>query len=141
MIEIYREKGLSDEDATALVTILEKHPEVMVDTMMVMELGILEEKGSPLKNGLVTFTSFVLFGFVPLLIFVVMHFTGWELNGMLWACALTAATLFGLGVAKSKFSAGAWWRSGMEMLLLGGSCGSGGLLHRESARITRLKRL
>lgn len=120
LIEIYVEKGLSGEDAETLVTILEKHPKVMVDTMMVVELGIFEENESPLKNGLVTFTSFVIFGFVPLLIFVLMHFTGWTINGMLWACVLTACTLFGLGVAKSKFSAGAWWRSGAEMLLLGG---------------------
>lgn len=120
LVEIYEEKGLSSEDATTLVEILEKHPAVMVDTMMVVELGILEENESPLKNGLVTFTAFVLFGFVPLLIFVLMHFTGWELDGMWWACILTAATLFGLGVAKSRFSAGAWWKSGAEMLLLGG---------------------
>ncbi len=120
LIEIYVEKGLSSEDATTLVSILEKYPNVMVDTMMVVELGIFEEHESPLKNGLVTFASFVIFGFVPLLIFVLMHFTGWTLNGMLWACVLTACTLFGLGVAKSKFSAVAWWRSGAEMLLLGG---------------------
>ncbi|MDF1658554.1 MAG: VIT1/CCC1 transporter family protein [Verrucomicrobiales bacterium] len=120
LIEIYEEKGLSEEDASTLVGILEKHPEVMVDTMMVVELGILEEHESPLKNGMVTFAAFVLFGFIPLLVFVLMHFTGWQLNGMVWACVLTGATLFGLGVAKSRFSAGAWWRAGAEMLLLGG---------------------
>lgn len=120
LIEIYEEKGLSEEDASTLVGILEKHPEVMVDTMMVVELGILEEHESPLKNGMVTFAAFVLFGFIPLLVFVLMHFTGWQLNGMVWACVLTGATLFGLGVAKSRFSAGTWWRAGAEMLLLGG---------------------
>ncbi|MDF1825389.1 MAG: VIT1/CCC1 transporter family protein [Verrucomicrobiales bacterium] len=120
LVEIYQEKGLSEEDATTLVEILEKHPKVMVDTMMVLELGIFEEHESPLKNGLVTFTAFVLFGFVPLLIFVLMHFTGWEFEGMPWACLLTGLTLFGLGVAKSRFAAGAWWRAGAEMLLLGG---------------------
>jgi len=120
LIEIYEGKGLSREDATTLTEILEKHPEVMVDTMMVVELGILEEHESPIKNGLVTFGAFVLFGFVPLLVFVLMRVTGWQLDGMLWACVLTACTLFGLGVAKSRFSAGAWWRAGAEMLLLGG---------------------
>ncbi len=120
LIEIYEEKGLSAEDAGTLVGILEKHPGVMVDTMMVEELGILEEHESPMKNGLVTFASFVMFGFVPLLVFVLMHFTGWPLDGMVWACVLTALTLFGLGVAKSQFSSGTWWRSGAEMLFLGG---------------------
>ncbi len=118
--EVYEAKGISSEDAETLVEILAKHPEIMVDTMMVEELGILEEDGSPMLNGLVTFTSFVLFGFIPLLIFVIMHFTNWSIDGMFWACILTAATLFSLGVAKSRFSMVRWWTAGLEMLLLGG---------------------
>lgn len=122
--EVYEAKGLSPEDAETLVKILAKHPEIMIDTMMVEELGILEEDGSPFVNGLVTFLSFVLFGFIPLLIFVVLHFTAWELDGMFWACVLTAATLFCLGVAKSRFSMVRWWTAGLEMLLLGGLAAS-----------------
>lgn len=118
--EIYMEKGLSEEDAEVFVDILAKHPEVMIDTMMVEELGILEEDESPAMSGLVTFLSFVFFGFIPLLVFVVMHLTGIEVDGMLWACVLTGLTLFGLGVAKSRFSRIRWWTAGLEMLFLGG---------------------
>lgn len=122
--EVYEGKGLSSEDAETLVGILAKHPGIMVDTMMVEELGILEEEGSPLVNGLVTFLSFLLFGFLPLLVFVVIYLTSWELDGMLWACVLTGATLFSLGVAKSRFSLVRWWTAGLEMLLLGGLAAS-----------------
>lgn len=118
--EIYQEKGLNEEDATTLVDILAKHPEVMVDTMMVTELGILEGDDSPVKNAAVTFTSFVVFGFVPLFVFVLMRVTGLEIDALPWACGLTAATLFCLGVLKGRFSMVPWWRSGIEMLFLGG---------------------
>ena len=39
--------------------------------MMTDELGIMENDESPLKNGIVTFLSFVLFGFIPLIPFIV----------------------------------------------------------------------
>tara|TARA_R110002096_G_scaffold435128_1_gene659448 strand:+ start:2748 stop:3530 length:783 start_codon:yes stop_codon:yes gene_type:complete len=118
--ELYVERGLSVGEADTVVEIFAKHPEFMVDTMMKDELGIMEDDESPMKNGLVTFGSFVLFGFVPLLIFVFMRITSMELDGMFWACVLTGMTLFGLGVTKGRFSSVTWWKSGLEMLLLGG---------------------
>lgn len=118
--EVYEEKGLSTEDAATLVNILAKHPKVMVDTMMVEELGILEENESPIKNAAVTFFSFAVFGFVPLLVFVLMRVTELELDAMPWACGLTGMTLFCLGVLKGRVSMVHWWRSGFEMLVLGG---------------------
>ncbi len=120
LCEVYLEKGLSEDDATTLVDILARHPGVMVDTMMVNELGILQGETSPLKNAAVTFISFVVFGFVPLFVFVLMRITGVEIDALPWACGLTAATLFCLGVLKGRFSMVPWWRSGIEMLSLGG---------------------
>ncbi len=120
LIELYEEKGISSEDATTLVGILANHPEVMVDTMMVVELGILEDHDSPMGNAIATFLSFAVFGFVPLVVFVVIHFTGIQINAFLWACVLTGATLFSLGALKSRFVSRAWWKSGLEILLLGG---------------------
>lgn len=121
MIEIYLEKGLSEEEAETVVDIFARHPTVMVDTMMAEELGIIEEKGSPIGNALVTFGAFVVFGFVPLLIFVADHLFKMNVDGLFWSCLLTAATLFALGVAKARFSMSHWWKSGLEMLLLGGT--------------------
>jgi len=122
--EVYEEKGLSAEDATVIVDILVKHPKVMIDTMMVEELGILETHQSPIMNGVVTFLSFAIFGFVPLLVFVLIRVTGMELDAMPWACGLTGMTLFCLGVLKGRFSMVLWWRSGIEMLVLGGIAAS-----------------
>lgn len=121
MIGIYIEKGLSQEEAETVVDIFARHPPVMVDAMMAEELGIIEEKGAPLGNSLVTFGSFVVFGFIPLLIFVADHLFELNVEGLPWSCLLTGATLFSLGVAKARFSMSHWWKSGMEMLLLGGT--------------------
>ena len=118
--ELYVEKGLSEEDSDTLVEILAKYPDFMVDAMMADELGIMEDDESPILNGLVTFGSFVVFGFVPLLVFVVQRFVEWDIDSMFWACVLTGLTLFGLGVTKGKFSSVKWWKSGAEMLFLGG---------------------
>ena len=120
LVELYEAKGMETEDAVTLVEILAKHPEVMVDTMMVVELGILEDDSSPIGNAIATFSAFAVFGFVPLVVFVVIHFTGIEINAFLWACMLTGATLFLLGALKSKFVSRAWWKSGLEILILGG---------------------
>lgn len=121
MINIYVGKGFSEEEAETVVEIFARHPSAMVDAMMAEELGIIEEKGSPIGNALVTFGAFVVFGFVPLLIFVADHLFALNVDGLLWSGILTGATLFALGVAKAKFSMSRWWKSGSEMLLLGGT--------------------
>jgi hypothetical protein len=41
-----------------------------VDIMMVEELGIIQEEESPVKSALITFSSFVIFGFIPVLTYV-----------------------------------------------------------------------
>jgi VIT1/CCC1 family predicted Fe2+/Mn2+ transporter len=39
--------------------------------MMVEELGLIEETESPIKNAIVTFVSFAIFGFMPVLPFII----------------------------------------------------------------------
>jgi len=42
-----------------------------VDIMMVEELGLLPNEDNPIKNALVTFISFVAFGLMPILPFLI----------------------------------------------------------------------
>lgn len=123
MVEIYMEKGLSEDEAKQVVEILSRHPEVWIDTMMVEELGILESDESPLGNAAATFLSFGAFGFVPLAApLAAMLLPGAGLGAMAFpaACALTALTLFALGALKVRITGRHWLRSGFEMLLVGG---------------------
>jgi VIT1/CCC1 family predicted Fe2+/Mn2+ transporter len=121
MVELYNAKGLSPREAETITDILSKKKDAWVSIMMVEELGILESDESPLRNALVTFVSFAVFGFVPLLIYVVAGFFP-ALKGSSFPLSiiLTAGTLFTLGALKVKFTNRNWVVSGMEMMLVGG---------------------
>jgi VIT1/CCC1 family predicted Fe2+/Mn2+ transporter len=121
LIELYVDKGLSPQDAQTIVDILAKNEKAWIDVMMVEELGILGSDESPLNNALVTFFSFALFGFVPILAYVAALFVP-SLQGATFAiaCVSTGVTLFALGAMKSRLTGRNWFKSGLEMLLVGG---------------------
>jgi VIT1/CCC1 family predicted Fe2+/Mn2+ transporter len=121
MVEMYAAKGMDEEDAEAMTEILARNPEAWVSVMMVEELGILEEEESPLRNALVTFVSFLAFGFVPLLAYVLSRLLPRMTDRtFLAACVLTAVTLFALGALKVRITDRRWYLSGTEMLVVGG---------------------
>lgn len=121
LVELYTEKGLPEPDAEQVVDILSRNEKVWIDVMMVEELGIVESDESPLNNAIATFISFGLFGFVPLLGYVLSYFlTDLKPHTFVLSCVLTAGTLFVLGAAKVLITGRNWFRSGLEMLLIGG---------------------
>ena len=121
MIEIYISKGMNEEDANEIVEILSRNKETWISVMMAEELGIVEAEESPIKNAVVTFISFLVFGFIPLVAYVLSLFiAGMESLTFLIACLLTAATLFILGALKVKVTMKNWFKSGVEMLIVGG---------------------
>lgn len=124
MVELYVERGMSRQDAETVVKLISPHRAFFVDVMTVEELGLAipADDDSPWKDGLVTFSSFVIFGTVPLLGFVIFPilFPDASHGGrLLVACALTMFTLFLLGAVKSHFSPKPAWRSGLEMVAIG----------------------
>ncbi len=121
MVEIYTEKGIPEPDAKAIVDILSKHEKPWVDIMMLEELGLVENRESPLRNAFVTFASFVFFGSIPVLIYVIARFIPFfAAHTFTTACFLTGITLFILGTLKIYFTRQHWFRAGLEMFLLGG---------------------
>jgi VIT1/CCC1 family predicted Fe2+/Mn2+ transporter len=79
-----------------------------------------EEKGilvhvTPFRQGLVTFISFVVAGFIPLIPFVFVL-----PNSFLLSAVLVGVALFAIGVLRSVFTHRSWLKSGTEMLLVGG---------------------
>jgi VIT1/CCC1 family predicted Fe2+/Mn2+ transporter len=121
MVEIYKAKGYSPEDARTLVSILSQDEEMWVDAMMVQELGLLPDERTPQKSALATLVSFLVAGSLPLLIYLL---------GLLFpidpglafpiSMVLSAMALFGLGAAKVLITERNWLRSGLEMLIVGG---------------------
>jgi vacuolar iron transporter family protein len=125
MIEIYTSKGIAEKDAKNIVEILAQNKKAWVDVMMVEELGILEEDESPLKNAIATFLSFFIFGFLPLLTYVLSVFIPIiKENAFILASVLTGITLFTLGALKVRITEMNWFKSGFEMFAVGGLAAS-----------------
>lgn len=121
MIEIYMEKGIPKEYAAVAVNALSKYEKPWVDIMMVEELGLVENYESPIRNGLVTFASFIVFGSIPVLIYLLARFVPFfSARAFVTDCAITGITLFVLGTLKIHFTRQHWYRAGAEMMLLGG---------------------
>jgi vacuolar iron transporter family protein len=120
LIELYVNKGMGEEDAKTIVDIISKNKETWVDIMMVEELGIIQEEESPLKNALVTLASFVVFGFIPLVTYVISKLVpSLSVDTFILSCILTSLTLFVLGALKVKVTGKNWFKSGLEMLIVG----------------------
>ena len=66
MLELYVQKGVSEEDASRILEIFSKYKVFFVEHMMQVELGLLAPDEPPWAKGAVTFVSFCLFGAVPL---------------------------------------------------------------------------
>jgi len=125
MVELYVKKGMTEKDAAQVVNIMSKYTDIFVDTMMVEELGLMavDPTDSPLKNGFVTFFSFLIFGCIPMLSYVVgvaVNSTHGEIVFAI-ACVVTLITMFVLGTLISRFSPSKWYISGLWIAVNGGA--------------------
>jgi VIT1/CCC1 family predicted Fe2+/Mn2+ transporter len=124
--EIYAKKGFQGDDLDRAVKVITSNKEAWVETMMNEELGIIEQPGHPFFNGLSTFVSFIIAGFVPLLFFILGRAVpGLAPYSFTISIILTAFTLFAIGSLKVLVTQTTWWRSGLEMLLVGGATALG----------------
>jgi vacuolar iron transporter family protein len=110
MIDIYKERGMGQEDAELVVKTMAKYKDFFVDIMMTqeLELQVPEENHvqESMKEGLVMFCSFAFFGALPLLGYVIIPSafpTLGEKELFLTACVVTGCVLFLMGSIKSLF--------------------------------------
>jgi VIT1/CCC1 family predicted Fe2+/Mn2+ transporter len=98
--------------------IITSRKRVWADEMMVWELGIIPgQKTFPVRHAIATFIAFVTAGFLPLIPYV-LNFPG---NKFYAAIFTTALALFLVGSSRSRITGKNWLRSGIEMLLIGGT--------------------
>jgi vacuolar iron transporter family protein len=79
-----------------------------------------EETVHAARHGSVTWISFAIVGLVPLLSFLPGRVAAHAFWTSLW---LAAATLFLIGALRTMVTGQRWWRSGLEMLLVGALAG------------------
>lgn len=129
MIDIYVDKGMGREDAEKVINTMAKYKDFFVDIMMAEELELRvpddDHVKESMKEGVIMFCSFAIFGSLPLLGYVIIPISFPDLEeGYLFAtaCIVTGVVLFLMGCVKSNFSSSSWYFAGMETLLLGGAC-------------------
>jgi VIT1/CCC1 family predicted Fe2+/Mn2+ transporter len=111
MIDLYKEKGMTHEDAKIVVETVSKYKEFFVDLMMAHELELQvpdkDHVQESMREGVVMFLSFATFGAMPLLGYVIIPAVFPELGDdalFKCACLVTALVLFFLGSVKSSFT-------------------------------------
>ncbi|WP_298849839.1 VIT1/CCC1 transporter family protein [uncultured Ruegeria sp.] len=113
--EILAQKGLSGDVLNeATVEITSSH-ENWINLMIEGEYGLGSVDPHPMKAALATFFAFLVAGMIPLLPFLMS-----AQNAFAKSAWMTMGVFFAIGALKSRWSLAAWWRSGIETLLIGG---------------------
>merc|ERR1711937_1126474 len=101
----------------------------MGDVMMAEELELTLPEDDYIKEsfreGVIMFLSFVIFGSLPLLGYILIPMYKPDSSKEVLftaACVTTGIVLFIMGSIKSLFSASHWFYSATETLFLGGTC-------------------
>ena len=121
--QIFAGKGFEGEDLERAVDTITSDVDRWIDTMMTDELGMSLQGPNPWRAAGSTIIAFVAIGFIPLLIFVFDFVAGPSMSidqAFLYSALLTGVAFFLVGAAKSRFIDRAWWRSGLETLIVGG---------------------
>jgi vacuolar iron transporter family protein len=119
---IFKKKGFKGKQLDAAVKTITSNKKVWVDTMMADELNLMEDKNSPVKKGAVTFVSFAIIGFIPLIPYI-LSFSSEVIKQNVYPLSviMTFIAFFFIGSAKVYVTKKNWLKSGLETLLVGGA--------------------
>ncbi len=117
--EIYAAKGFEGDLLNQVVAKITEDRDRWVDVMMKEELEMVLPNKSPIGMALVTFISFILVGFIPLMIYVLDYIFDLNTPLFLISSLLTFAAFAGIGWLKAYVTETSHWKSVLETLLLG----------------------
>ena len=120
------EEGLPEEEAQRIASLMARHPEVLLRTMVTRELGIQvdDHGGSVLRGALFMGAAFGLGALVPILPFLLVPIA----MALPASVVATGIVLFGIGVVKSRWTHRTALASGLEVLVLAAFAGIAGYL-------------
>lgn len=120
LIEIYRQEGLTLEEAERLAERVASDRDLWLKTLTEKELGLSPESlESPTKDALTMGVSFLLGAIVPMVPYLFME----TLPVIAVSIGVTVAALFVVGIIKAKATNRHPLRSGLEIMLLGTGSG------------------
>lgn len=119
----YKERGMSESDAQAVAAILSKYGPILADELLAQKDGLQppDHADIPWRKGCATFFSFLFFGSVPLLIFllgdkleILFHNSPLSISTV-----ASALTMFTLGALSGMLTHQGLVRSGLFMTMHG----------------------
>lgn len=114
---ILRKQGYEGEVLEEVFKNITKTDENWAHWMVKEELGILEEETTnATQHGIATFIAFIFAGLIPLLPYLIGVL---ESSRFILSILATAIVLFASGALRSKVYPKPWWKTGLEMLLVG----------------------
>jgi len=112
---IYEAKGLPKESAREMATAIMKDPARALEAQVREELNIHPAELAPLKDGVVTGIATAVGAAIPIVPFLVLSHT----TAVWVSLAISMATHFGIGAARSMFTGRGIWVSGRDMFVVG----------------------
>ncbi len=100
-LDLLQKQGFSEEDSRTIVDIYKKNPHFWADFMMRYELEMSHPDQSQFKGALVTFISFLFFGIIPLIPYMINFQFG---NLFFISYGFTCLALLILGCLRAKFT-------------------------------------
>ena len=110
MIDLYSKEGIEKTDSKQIVDILISKPSYkpfFIKSMVLMELGLeipdTNYKYENKKEALITFGSFLVFGVIPLLIYIISHWANYYNYNTIFIidCFITLLTISSLGYTQA----------------------------------------
>lgn len=119
IVEIYKAKGFDGQLLEQVVDVIVSDRDRWVSEMMKDELEMIPESKSPFKIGLATLVSFIVVGFIPLLVYVYDFFRETAFDLFLWTSIFTGVAFVFIGWLKSFVNQTNTLKSILETLILG----------------------
>lgn len=120
-VRIMQQKGFTEADAKTLADIYQHNEEYWLDFMMQHDKEMADPRGeNEIFTGLATFFSFMVFGAIPLLPFMLQD-SGDPATAFMYSSLGTFGALVTLGLLKWRVIGAKFWASITEVVLVGGT--------------------
>lgn len=112
----YQLKGFTEAEADAMAARMAQNPEEMLKTLAHEELGLSEQAfPNPWRSAVSATAATAVGAAVPVLPYV---FTA-GMTALIISFVISTLAHFGVGAAKVVVTGRSWWKSGLEMMLIG----------------------
>lgn len=120
LVRVLHRRGLPEREAETVSDVLIRHPQMMADLLLNYDLGMSNPADdTPLINGLVTFVSFVMFGAVPLVPYLLFDASS---QTFVLSVSATFSALAALGLLRWNATGERLLRTLGETVVLGAIC-------------------